>query len=235
MAKDEYPENSKGFVSLEEYLASEPGPVNDLLFFVSPVKDEPDKIKLTLVGDHGCHCSTAIVVEKTVVAGVQPHGHKTCCGKKQAVVGVFFKKNASISLVDLFDQLQKNASGIRLPRQPQRRYTGRRIPIFFPIGGPGEYGAGVPSGGGEQAPTVSENLQNCLDQATYDFALATAQCPPYPPEAYALCFNTAQTNFSLAVIACGQAATEQAQQIANDASNNEDDPDEDEPGEDMTS
>lgn len=101
-------------ISVDQLLESQIAPTA-LRATIEAVTESPDSIKITpWVSGRGCLCQLAIVIPKSSVASVTPtEATHVCCGKTLRVVEVNFASNESISLEELFAQL--NASALKSP------------------------------------------------------------------------------------------------------------------------
>ena len=76
------------------------------LFTIHEIK-ESDKIKLTPYSKTGCNCGVSLNIDKSLIKEVEPQNEfKSCCGETLQVVKVVFIDNASLSLDEIFSQLE---------------------------------------------------------------------------------------------------------------------------------
>lgn len=74
---------------------------------IEPVKDDESLVKITpWTRDGGCSCSRSIKVKRASIESVSPTSEEHyCCGKTLLVVTVEFKKDQSLSINDVLEQL----------------------------------------------------------------------------------------------------------------------------------
>ena len=100
-------------ISIEELLKEQDNP--QLLATVEAVDGKDDTVKVTpWTRAAGCLCHLAINIKKTSLEGASPTGDiHVCCGKNLKVVELYFKKNETIGLNELFQQMHAKANTAR--------------------------------------------------------------------------------------------------------------------------
>ncbi len=176
--------------SLDDFLASEV-PSTECLFIVVSVEDQPTKVKLTpALSGEGCLCDWSLVIDKSNISSVTRYAVKACCGHEHEIVRVSFKKDAVLSIPEIFSQLQQN---IRTRRHEQEDF--RKIPVVQPIAPPpGHYGTGGGPGGGDST--------GCTYVAEKLYQRALLKCEGLPNGQRELCQGLALYNYGLAYTAC---------------------------------
>jgi hypothetical protein len=176
--------------SLDDFLANEI-PSTECLFTIDSVKDQPTKVKLTpSVSGERCLCEWSLIIDKTHISGVKRHAQKQCCGKQKEIVRVIFKKDALISLTEVFSQLQQNIQQ-RRDKPLDRRHIITPLPIFTP---PGNYSGGGGSGAGD--------TNDCVYVATKLYQKAVHACKELPIDQRGACLGLALYNFGEAYTLC---------------------------------
>jgi hypothetical protein len=97
-------------IDIEELLKEQDNPA--LLATVEALEGENDSVKVTpWTRAAGCLCHLAINVKKASLEGVSPTlDTHVCCGKTLKVVELHFKKDETIGLSDLFQQMHARAT-----------------------------------------------------------------------------------------------------------------------------
>jgi hypothetical protein len=175
--------------SLDDFLASEV-PSTECLFIVESVDDQPTKVKLTpAVSGEGCLCDWSLTIDKAHISGVTRYATKACCGHEHEIVRVTFKKDAVLSLPDIFSQLQQNIRDRRL--KPEDRL--HVLPLLPPFPPTNNY-----SGGGSGDGDTSA----CVYVAGKLYRKALKKCDELPLDQQGLCQGLALYNYGEAYTLC---------------------------------
>lgn len=98
-------------LSIDELFSKQQQQQEQLRATVEPT-DDPLIVKLTpYVSDSGCLCEGALKVPKSIIESVVPTGDThLCCGKRLMVVEIHFKKDATIPVTNVFEQMKARST-----------------------------------------------------------------------------------------------------------------------------
>ena len=103
-------------INIDEFLTEQSRAV--LRATLEPV-DDKDKVRITPYLGGTCGCTAALIVPKSMIAGVTPTGEShLCCGKVLRVVDIEFTETGH-ALFDVFQQLRSRSA--RLDRSDDEK------------------------------------------------------------------------------------------------------------------
>lgn len=93
-------------LSVDDFLEEEKIQTADLSAIIEVDEQNSNNVIIALWSNTNCHCSSSLSIAKEHIDAVEKTDKTVfCCGKNHTVVKVFFKKDASINLEDLWKQL----------------------------------------------------------------------------------------------------------------------------------